>query len=178
MSEVEAVPLSGEPAPTWWAHHDACGWVAAWLSARGRELVGARELLTGDEWRGELEWREQGRRQRRAHRPDLIGMLGGRQLPIEVELADKSPARLRAVLALHAGWVTAGKSAAVVYVCGSASLAERVREYAAEVGLSRERKTLRVELLEEVMDAGDLGPSRRRRRRLVSEGTRGGRSGS
>ena len=40
-------------------------------------------------------------------------------LPIEVELASKSKARLRSVLALHAAWIAAGKTGAVVYVCGS-----------------------------------------------------------
>ena len=77
-------------------------------------------------------------------------------MPIEVELTRKSKARLRSVLALHAGWIAAGKTGAVLYVCGSRSLADRVRTQGTEVGLSavagRQRKTLRVELLEEICE--------------------------
>ena len=68
-------------------------------------------------------------------------------LPVEVELASKSRARLRAILALHATWIAAGKTGAVIYVCGPQRLTDRVRAHAAHVGLSPERKTLRVELL-------------------------------
>ena len=73
-------------------------------------------------------------------------------LPIEVELASKSKARLRSVLALHAAWIAAGKTGAVVYVCGNSRLAERVRAEAAELGLRREQKTIRVELLADIRD--------------------------
>ena len=45
----------------------------------------------------------------------------GPLLPVEVELASKSLARLRAILALHASWMAAGKSGAVIYVCGPAT---------------------------------------------------------
>ena len=152
-----AVPLAGPPAPTSWAHCRACAWTAAWLSARGRELRGPRELLADDFWRGELTWRDRGGTHRRAHRPDLAGGLRGAALmPIEVELTRKSKARLRSVLALHAAWIAAGKTGAVLYVCGSRSLADRVRAQGAEVGLSpvagQHRKTLRVELLEEIRE--------------------------
>jgi hypothetical protein len=152
-----AVPLARVPAPTSWAHWRACAWTAAWLSARGRKLVGSRELLADDSWRGELSWQDRSGSHRRAHRPDLAGGLqGGALLPIEVELTRKSKARLRAVLALHAAWIAAGKTGAVIYVCGGRSLAERVRAQGAEVGLSagggQPRKTLRVELLEEIYE--------------------------
>jgi hypothetical protein len=114
-------------------------------------MRGPRELLLDDAWRGEVQWTEHGELRRRAHRPDLAGGLaGGPLLPIEVELAGKSTARLRAVLALHASWIAAGKTAAVVYVCGSRQLADRVGAVASEVGLDAERRTLRVELLETV----------------------------
>ena len=77
-------------------------------------------------------------------------------MPIEVELTRKSKARLRSVLALHAAWIAAGKTGAVVYVCGNRSLADRVRTQGTEVGLSagggQQRKTLRVELLEEICE--------------------------
>jgi hypothetical protein len=118
---MSAAALPAAPAPTTWAHCEACAWVAAWLTARGRQMVGSREVLVDEFWRGELEWLERGGLRRRGHRPDLAGGLaaGGPLLPIEVELASKSIPRLRAILALHASWVAAGKTAAVIYVCGT-----------------------------------------------------------
>src|SRR5262249_34143593 len=141
---------------TTWAHHRACAWTAAWLSARGRDLLGARQLLVNDRWRGELAWSDRAGNHRRTHRPDLAGGRGDTLLPIEVELVSKSKARLRAVLAVGAAWVQAGARSAVVYVCGGRPLADRVRAQGVEVGLNvdaeRGRKTLRVELLEDVRE--------------------------
>ena len=51
-----AVPLARPPAPTSWEHCRACAWTAAWLSARGRELRGPRQLLADGFWRGEVTW--------------------------------------------------------------------------------------------------------------------------
>jgi hypothetical protein len=47
---VAGVPVRapGEPAPTWWAHHCGVAWMAAWLTVRGREFTGGRELLEFD----------------------------------------------------------------------------------------------------------------------------------
>src|SRR5947209_9223694 len=96
---VAAVPVrpAGLPAPTWWAHHCAVAWMAAWVKLRGHELLGARELLEGDEWSGEISWRDRSGFKTASHRPDLIvfGRKGGR-FAIEVELAKKSGQRLRA----------------------------------------------------------------------------------
>ena len=87
-------------------------------------------------------------------------------MPVEVELAIKSLARLRSILTLHAGWITSGKSSAVVYVCDSARVVDHVRELAHEVGVSEERRTLRVELLSTVklatVQSGDSSRDRRR----------------
>ena len=136
------------PAPVTWPHCEACGWTAAWLTARGRGLVGPRELLAKTDWRGELRFRERGELRRRGHRPDLVARLADTQLlPIEVELSEKSSARLKAVLELHAEWIAAGKSAAVIYVCGDEEIAERVLADGAQAGLSVERGTMRVELV-------------------------------
>lgn len=155
VAGIPAVALSSAPAPTTWAHCEACAWVAAWLTARGRQMAGPRELLADGFWRGDLEWMERGGLRRRGHRPDLAGGLaaGGPLLPIEVELATKSAARLRAILGLHASWIAAGKTSAVIYVCGSRGVAERVHQEAAGVGIAAERKTLRVELLERIRQA-------------------------
>jgi hypothetical protein len=111
-------------------------------------MVGPRELLVKADWRGELRFRERGELRRRGHRPDLVGRLpDGQVLPIEVELSDKSSARLKAVLELHAEWISAGKSAAVIYVCGDEEIAERVLADGAQAGLSVERGTMRIELV-------------------------------
>ena len=115
------VPPAPAPAPIWWAHHDACAWVAAWLTVRGRGLVGPRELIADESWQGELKaspgpggW---------STRPDLVGIVPGRRpAAIEVELARKSKARLRAILGLHARWIASGKTGACVYVCGNADV--------------------------------------------------------
>jgi hypothetical protein len=155
IAGAPASPLAAEPAPTTWAHCAACAWTAAWLTARGRHVVGTRELLVDDSWHTELEWLERGGVRRRGHRPDLAAgiVAGGSLMPIEVELATKSTARLQAILGLHAAWIAARKTSAVIYVCETAKLRARVRDQATQVGLSTERKTLRVELLDTIRDA-------------------------
>lgn len=152
VADVPAVGLASAPAPTSWAHHEACAWVAAWLTARGRRMTGPRELLLDASWRGELEWIERGGLRRRGHRPDLLGGLPAseRPMPIEVELAGKSQARLRAVLSLYASWIADGRTPAVIYACASPTVAQHVRQQAAEVGLTAEQKTLRIELLDTI----------------------------
>jgi hypothetical protein len=154
-SQVEAAPLAAAPAPATWAHCEACAWVAAWLTARGRTMVGPRELLDGSEWLAEVQWIERHGVRRRGHRPDLIGGVsaGGPLLPIEVELAAKSTQRLRAILGLHATWITAGKARAVIYICATEKVADRVAQEARGVGLSSERTTLRIELLDTIRAA-------------------------
>jgi hypothetical protein len=155
VSGAFAPALPGEPAPTTWAHLEACAWTAAWLTARGRHVIGSRALLLDDGWKGQLEWLERDGLRRRAHRPDLVTgqRADGRLLPVEVELSSKSLRRLRAILGLHVAWIAAGKTSAAIYVCGPSELAERVRREAAEFGLTGERKTLRVELLATVIAA-------------------------
>ena len=122
-------------------------------------MLAPREVLLDDGWRGELEWRERSGVRRRSHRPDLVGLLPpGVSLPIEIELSSKSRARLRSVLSLHAAWIAAGKSSAVIYICASPLVAERVRAQANAVGLASERNTLRIELLETIVAQALEGP--------------------
>ena len=150
MSAVPVTPAPA-PAPTSWAHLLATGWVAAWLSARGREMVAPRELLVDPAWRGEISWRDGRGQHESGHRPDLAGGLpAGGLLPIEVELQWKSKPRLRAVLALYAKWIAGGKTGAVMYVCSDQRLRDRVIAAAGELGLAEGAKTLRVELLEDI----------------------------
>lgn len=155
VAGVSAAPIAAAPAPTTWAHWEACGWVAAWLTARGRHMIGARELLLDPNWLGELEWVERNGVRQRGHRPDLVAGVPGRgsPMPIEVELTPKSTASLRAILSLHASWIGVGKAPAVIYVCGSSITAERITREGARVGLRAEHKTLRVEMLDSVREA-------------------------
>lgn len=146
-----AAVVERAPSPISWLHCDASAWTSAWLTARGRGLVGPREMMLRREFHGELRWHERGETRRRGHRPDLAGLLpDGVALPIEVELTHKSPARLDAVLALHAQWVASGTSPAVMYVCADFYLAERVRETGEARGLSIEQGTLRIEQLDQI----------------------------
>lgn len=146
--QVASVPVSEapSPAPTWWSHLAGCAWVAAWLTARGREMLGPRELLVHDAWRGELRGLP-GQRDI-VHRPDLVGVVPGRRpAAIEVELKRKSKVRLRAIMNLHAQWIAAGQSGACVYVCGNPEIRRFVVAQAALVGLDTKGGSLRVELL-------------------------------
>jgi hypothetical protein len=148
VAGVAAAAVDREPAPVWWSHLEACAWTAAWLTARGRGMVGPREMLVRTDWRGELRFRERGELRRRGHRPDLAGRLpDGQLLPIEVELTEKSSARLKAVLELHSEWISTGKSAGVIYVCGDEEIGERVLAEGAQAGLSVDRGTMRIELV-------------------------------
>jgi hypothetical protein len=151
--------------PTWWAHLSGCAWVAAWLTARGREMLGPRELLVDDSWSGELSGLAGPRRT--MHRPDLVGVVPTRRpAAIEVELTRKSKPRLRAILDLHARWISTGRSGACVYVCGDAAMRELVTSQAALAGLRLEDGGLRIELLETIkqlaIDAADETTARAR----------------
>jgi hypothetical protein len=148
VAKVRA-PSAPDPGPTWWAHLSGCAWVAAWLTARGRQMLGPRELLIDDSWSGELSGLAGPRRT--MHRPDLVGVVPGRRpAAIEVELTRKSKPRLRAILGLHARWIATGRSGACVYVCGDAAMRELVISQAALAGLSLEDGGLRIELLETI----------------------------
>lgn len=146
-----AVSPARPPAPTWWAHLQACGWVAAWLTVRGRTMQGCGEVDADPSWRGDIRWHDSKGAHRARHRPDLAVVLDRVRFGVEVELARKSIERLSAIVGLHARWRAAGQTAGVIYVCADDAGAQRVREIAAERGLSTERGGgLRVELLEQI----------------------------
>ncbi len=150
--------VDGEPSPHAWPHHDASAWTAAWLTARGRELVGPRSMLTGGNGAVSFSGVSAGSfAVAGIDRTSPDGFRTGGFLPIEVELSLKSSARLKAVFALHARWVSSGHCPAVVYVCADTELAARVRIVGEAAGLSVNTGTLRLELLhtikEEAVDA-------------------------
>jgi hypothetical protein len=149
---VAAVPVraAGPPAPTWWAHHCAVAWMAAWVKLRGHDLIGARELLERDAWSGEIRWWDHSGYKKAKHRPDLVVRRStGGQVAIEVELTKKSVERLRAILYRHAVWRSAGQTGGVCYVCPDQDACERIKKHAADVGLFAGGR-LRLELLDAV----------------------------
>lgn len=145
-----AVRAAGEPAPTSWAHLSACAWMAAWLTARGRGVVGSRELLADRTWQGKIGWSDHKGFHTAGHRPDLLIFrddLSG-VAAVEVELAQKSIARLEAILRLHARWWRDDRTIGVVYICGDEDGRKRVRKVAPRVGLGEDpAEGLRIELL-------------------------------
>ncbi len=144
-----AVRAAGAPSPVWWAHDCACAWTAAWLTVRGRDWLGPRELLADGGWAGIVRWRTGQGMRSSGHRPDLGVLLGGRRYAVEVELAHKANERLKAVLAMYGARVGEQKLRGVIYVCGEAQDQVRVREAASSVGLPD--RALRVERLEEII---------------------------
>ena len=167
MADVE-IRAPRRPAPMSWAHLVACGWTAAWLTARGRSIQGPREVDVDERWHGQIRWRESRGQREAGHRPDLAWLPEDRRIAIEVELVRKSTPRLEAILDLHARWRSEGQTAGVIYVCGSVRTRERIVALADERGLSRETGGgLRVELLgdvtEQAIAAGEQLRARRRR---------------
>jgi hypothetical protein len=140
------IRAAGAPAPIWWAHHCGVAWTSAWLTARDRQLIGARELLDHPSWSGAIYWHDHKGSHTAGHRPDLIAILPtGAYADIEVELAQKSAERLSAILNLYVQWA-ASRPVGVIYVCGDQEGADRVRAVGERVGLSAQKR-MRVELL-------------------------------
>ena len=77
---------------------------------------------------------------------------GRRPAAIEVELARKSKARLRAILGLHSRWIASGKTGACVYICGNADVHKLVIAQAKHVGLRTSDGSLRVEMLDTIKE--------------------------
>jgi len=143
-----AVRAAGAPSPVWWAHDSACAWTAAWLTVRGREWLGPRQVLADGSWGGTVRWRTRHGARNSGHRPDLGVLLDGRRYAVEVELTQKASERLKAVLAMYGAQVGQNSLRGVIYVCGDAEDQRRVRDAAVSVGLPD--RALRVEPLEEI----------------------------
>ena len=141
---------AGRPAPTWWAHHCGIAWAAAWLTVRGHEFSGARELLEDAEWSGQISWCDRGGYRKATHRPDLVIHRNGGHVGLEVELSRKSTERLRAILRRHLIWWRGGATGGVIYVCRDVDGCERIRKVGADIGFVGDRPGLRIELLETI----------------------------
>jgi hypothetical protein len=137
-----SVSAASEPAPTWWAHDCACAWTAAWLTVRGRDWRGPREVRADPDLTGELPWQTGTGWRRSGHRPHLAVLIPDGRVVIEVELQRKATNRLQAVLSLYRRWLAEERIVGVIYVCGDQAGG---RESACRAGLPDQR--LRIELL-------------------------------
>jgi hypothetical protein len=144
------LPLSAapRPTPTWWAHDCACAWTAAWLTVRGADWRGPREVLADPGLTGKLEWQTRTGWRQTSHRPDMTLAIPGGRVVVEVELQRKDTKRLAAILSMYHSWLDESRIAGVVYVCRTQHLAERVLEVSLEAGLPR--RVTRIELLDTV----------------------------
>jgi hypothetical protein len=156
MSGLE-VSASTAPAPTLWAHDCACAWTAAWLTVRGADWRGPREVLADPELKGELAWQTRNGWRRVAHRPDLSLLIAEVPVAVEVELQRKAEKRLAAVLSMYRRWLDEARIAGVVYVCGTATLADRLRRHTVDAGLPP--TATRIELLEVVREQASGAPA-------------------
>lgn len=130
------VAAPSEPTPTWWAHHCACAWTAAWFTAAGSEWQGPREVLADPGLRVELEWEQhtngrQGSGWRSArHRPDLTTVSNVGLTLVEVDLRAKPSKRRIAVLKHYRDWISEGRIGGVLYVCATEAGSERIEKEA------------------------------------------------
>jgi len=153
------VAPSREPAPTWWAQRCACAWTVAWLTVRGEDWRGPREVLADCGMHAELEWLEHTTWRRgdglRAvtHRPDLAVLSEHGLVVVAVDLQSKMTKRRVAVLHNYRRWFAQERIAGVLYVCGTETGAERVKDAATEAGFPRKR--LRIELLSTIRAAAE-----------------------
>ena len=114
-------------------------------------MEGPRELIADRLWQGEVKGVAGSRRV--VHTADLVGIVPARRpAVIEVELARKSKARLRAILGLYCRWIASGKVGACVYVCGNGDVRKLVVTQAEQVGLRETDGSLRVEMLDAIKE--------------------------
>lgn len=147
LSGLDVTPCTA-PTPFWWEHDCACAWTAAWLTVRGAEWRGPREVLVAPELKGELEWQTRSGWRHATHRPDLVLTIPGGPVVVEVELRQKAQTRLGAVMTMYRRWLDESQIAGVVYVCRTEKLANKVREQALQAGIAS--SAMRIQLLESV----------------------------
>jgi hypothetical protein len=126
-------------APSSWAHHVGCAWVAASFEVLDLPWVSVAEVALDDYWRSPVTYRDPtGGTRRVLHRPDLGRHLEGGGAAVEVELQRKSRERLRGILTMYANR-TMGPDptlACVIYVTGNPDVTRLVNSVAQTVGLT------------------------------------------
>jgi hypothetical protein len=126
------VAASSEPRPTWWAHHRACAWTAAWFTALGANWQGPREVLADAglclelEWHAHTNWRQGSGWRSARHRPNLTVVSDVGLTVVEVDLQAKSSKRRIAVLKHYRDWISEERIGGVIYVCATTTGRERI----------------------------------------------------
>ncbi len=135
-------------------HDCACAWTAKWLTVRGaQDWTGPREVLVDPEWRGTVIWSTRAGLRSSGHRPDLVLQAPSGLVAMEVELQRKSVGRMAAIQSLYKGWISEGRVAGILYVCGRSTRAERVRALANRASVPPQ--LLRTELLSDVREQAE-----------------------
>jgi hypothetical protein len=149
---MTGLPVSApaSPEPMSWAHDCASSWTAAWLTVRGAEWRGPREVLVDPELKGKILWSTSLSLRTSGHRPDLTLQIPNGLVAVEVELQRKATNRLAAILQMYRGWIDRGTIAGVFYVCGSEATVERVHDFAERAGIAAGER--RVDLLSDVRE--------------------------
>lgn len=135
VSGLDVAPTK-EPAPTWWAHHCACAWTAAWFTAARADWWGPREVLADPKlcfklYREEYVSGRQGNGRSARHRPNLAIMSEVGLTVVEVDLQATSTKRRIAVLKRYRDPMHEGRIGGVICVCNTETSPERI-EHAAE----------------------------------------------
>jgi hypothetical protein len=125
-------------------HSRAMSWVAAYLTLRGREWIGERALRRDERWRVPVVWPAS----RGTHRPDLVSVVDGRPVAIEVELTLKAPRRLRAILLGYEAAIAGGRFSGVTYIAGDEAVMAGVRRAASFAGMGDRLAVLSLEAVQ------------------------------
>lgn len=146
-----AVSAPAVPECDRWPHYCACAWTVAWLTVRGRDWRGPREVLLDPELKREVRWMTRNGPRHFGRRPDLAVVIPSGVVAIEVGRRGSSDKQLRAVLSMYERWVAGHGIDGVIYICASEIAAERVRKLADGEGLDR----IRIELLSKIRDQAE-----------------------
>lgn len=130
-SGIRTVGLSfrptGVPAPTWWALHAARGWTAAWVTHRGHEFLGDRELAHTGGWTDRITWQDFKGLHHALRRPDVVAITkNDSRVPIEIALTRTPTNRLRATLDMYSRWRYDRGTTGVLYICRNQDIAQHV----------------------------------------------------
>jgi hypothetical protein len=150
-------------------HARAVSWIAALLSLRDRDWVGARAMRLCPEWVVPVLWAAH----RGAHRPSLgIVTPSGRLVAVEVELSHKSPRRFDALMAGYELSIARGViGGGLIYVSDRADVLAAVTRAALRSGVPESR--FRARALDDVIQEARRATSSAWPRPATSERTRG-----
>lgn len=151
-----AVSAPGALEPDRWAQHCACAWTAAWLTVRGRDWRGPREVLADPQLEGQVRWMSRNGPRHHGHRPDLAVVIPSGVVAIEVDVDGSSDDHRSRVLTMYERWVASERLVGVIYICRSDLGADRIARLANHQGLDQ----LRVEVLSTIRAQAEERPPR------------------